>query len=265
MDENEIYSELLKSRKYAEITPDVLHRVCRDAVLRFPKKKDAVKAAKTELHIINDSYLLNDCHKNTAELIENYSGKDILSDKEFSVLLSKNHASTKERLQYAEEIYSFVSGYVSREDTLGDIGCGFNPFCLPFFVNKPKRYFAYEINNDTVGVLNSYFEKSAHPDYNAYSFDAVGHTPDIRFNTVFLFKLLPVLQQQKKGRAFEILHELDFDTAVVSFPLKSLSGKEKGMASFYSSFFEEGLGELLTLVEKREIGNELFYVIKKAE
>lgn len=263
MIETEIYEELLKSKKYADITPDVLTRVCRDAVLRYSKKKDALKYAKTELHIINDSYLLNDCHKNAAKLIAAYKEKNILSDREFSFALLNLHASSKERVNNVEEIYLFLSSYINENTVLGDIGCGFNPFALPFLPVKPLKYYAYEINGETVDVLNTYFHTANNADYHADALDAVTHTPEMHFDTVFLFKLLPVLQQQKKGRAFTILEELSFDSAIISFPIKSLSGKEKGMESHYSSFFEEGLPNLFSVIEKRIIGNELFYVIRR--
>lgn len=263
MSENEIYEELLKSRKYADITPEVLLRVSRDAAARYPKKKDALKAAKTELHIINDSYLLNDCHKNAMRLIDGCGDTDILSDRSFAVSLLQLHASSKERLSFIEEIYGFLSDHVSEETTLGDIGCGFSPFALPFLAHKPGSYFAYEINNETVDTINAYFGKIGVPGYKAAALDAVSNTPCEHFDTVFLFKLLPVLQQQKKGRAFEFLKELDFSSAIVSFPLKSLSGKEKGMSEHYSSFFEDGADGELSITEKRSIGNELFYVIRK--
>ena len=258
---NEVYEELLKSKKYSSIAPQVLERVCSEAFSKYPKKKDAVKAAKTELHIIHESYLLADCHKKARKIIEEYTDENVLTDRKLSASLLSLHASSSERLPETEKIYAFLSEYVNENTALCDLGCGFSPFALPFFSRLPLSLRAYEINGETVELLNLYFEKSGR-DYSAQTADAVTQTPSGHFDTVFLFKLLPVLQQQKKGRAFTVLNELDFDTAVISFPLKSLSGKEKGMSGHYSAFFEEGLPDNFTILRKEEIGNELFYVIK---
>ena len=260
---NDLYNELLKSKKYSDIAPAVLQRVCENASMRYSKPKDALKAAKTELHIINESYLTSDCHKKAAALISGYSGSGMATDKEFSLSLMRLHASSRERIEYINEIYSFLSCFVNRNTVLGDIGCGFSPFALPFFDKAPQKYFAYEINGETTGVLNRYFSAMSKNGYFAETLDAVSVVPEKHFDTVFLFKLLPVLQQQKKGRAFEVLMELDYSVGVVSFPLKSLSGREKGMNGHYSSFFEDGLPTGFKVMDKQSIGNELFYIIKK--
>lgn len=259
---NELYKELIKTKKYAHIAPDVLERVCTEASEKYKKPKDALKAAKTELHIIHESYLTNECHKKAAALLEHYGGEDIMTDKDFCLSLMKLHASSKERVEYVEDIYNFLSRYVQSDTVLGDIGCGFSPFAVPFFAQAPAEYHAYEINSDTVDVLNSFFSKIS-SEYSAQTLDAVTNVPDIRFDTVLLFKLLPVLQRQKKGRAFDVLSALNFEKAIVSFPLKSLSGKEKGMTGHYSAFLEEGLPSEIDIIEKHAVGNELFYVLGK--
>ena len=61
----------------------------------------------------------------------------------------------------------------------------------------------------------------------------------------------------------EILSDMNFGVAIISFPLKSLSGKNKGMEEFYSNFFETNLPEEISMLDKQVIGNELFYAVKK--
>ena len=61
----------------------------------------------------------------------------------------------------------------------------------------------------------------------------------------------------------QILIDMDFGVAIISFPLKSLSGKNKGMEEFYSNFFETNIPSTLSIIEKQVLGNELFYSIRK--
>lgn len=94
--------------------------------------------------------------------------------------------------------------------------------------------------------------------------DLVQRTPQIQADLAFLLKLFPVLEQQKKGRSLELLSELRSRVACVSFPLRSLSGKRKGMEESYTVFFEGLLGGSGWRVqEKRSFPGELLYVLSR--
>lgn len=263
MNIDEIMKEILGSKKYSSMDVALVERVCSETIKKYPKKKDVVKAVKNELHVIHESFLLNDCHKIARSELSAYNDSNLASDREFSLRMMGLHASTKERIAHVDAIYSYLDSFLSSECAIADIGCGFNPFALSFYSHLSKSYAAYEINTETVELLNSYFHKiGQHETYHAETLDAVSSAPKDHADVVFLFKLLPLLQQQKKGRAFELLEELNFTRAVVSFPIKSLSGREKGMEQFYSSFFENGLPERFHILDRKVIGNEMFYVIE---
>jgi hypothetical protein len=57
----------------------------------------------------------------------------------------------------------------------------------------------------------------------------------------FLFKLLPVLEAQTPGSGFALLRNVTAKHLAVTYPLKSLTGKEKGMARHYRHTFETAL------------------------
>ena len=259
----ELIEKVVQSGKYADLHPDLIRRVCEETVKKYGTKSNAVKEAKKELHIIYDSFLIADGHKQAKKLLSSYNGTDILSDKEFASELMHLHVSTKERLENAAEIYAYIGQFIHQESSVCDVGCGFNPFALPFLTERPARYKAYEIGKETVEVLNLYFSKTGKDCYAAALSDAVCETPADDFDVLLAFKLLPVLQQQKKGRAMEFLQETSFSTAVISFPTRSLSGRNKGMESFYSTFFETALPQNITICDKTVLYNELFYVLKK--
>lgn len=262
---NAVFEEVIKSKKYSNIDRSIVMRICEEALHKYPKKKEVIKAAKKQLHIIHESFLMTDCYKVAYSILEDEKESIILKglSKDTSVRIMGLHASTKERIATIEETYNWLSEYIDTESTVIDVGCGFNSFAIPFIINKPKRYYAYDISNESAELLNHYFSISKSTDYKAMILDATVDTPPENADVLLAFKLLPLLQQQKKGRAFSFLEEALFHKAIISFPIKSLSGKEKGMLEFYTRFFEEGLPQGLDIIEKKVINNELFYVISK--
>jgi len=262
MERSDIVAEVLKSKKYRGIDTSVIQRICADTAARYPKKKEALKAAKSELHSIHQSFLQYECHQTASALLTalppDYSETQL---DDMVMQLMRLHASTRERLAEIRAIYSFIGQHITAESTVMDIGCGFNPFALPLLREQAKAYVAYDINTETIDVLNAFFARTQSPLYKASIFDVVSATPGMTADVVLLLKLLPLLQQQKKGRGFELLTELRFQKAIVSFPLKSLTGKQKGMGTFYSAWMEDGLPSTLQTVHKRSFASEVFYIV----
>lgn len=262
VDIDEMVAEVLSGKKYARLDPSVVRRICMETEPKYPKEKEALKAVKNELHIIHESFLQNDCYKKAysrlAQLPLNFDGAQLI---EAVTQIMQLHASTKERLSDIEEICSFLSNYITKESSVMDVGCGFNPFMLPLLHEYPKKYYAYDISSEGIEILNSFFTRIKKAAYIAGLLDAAVATPGEKVNIVLLLKLLPLLQQQKKGRGYDILEELCFDQAIVSFPIKSLGGKQKGMELFYSKSFEDNMPSSLSIIAKRTFSNEMFYVV----
>ncbi|MDR2571405.1 MAG: Rmt family 16S rRNA (guanine(1405)-N(7))-methyltransferase [Oscillospiraceae bacterium] len=269
MTRDDIVNDVLRTKKYSNVDKAVVERISVETLPKYNKQKDVLRAVKKELHIIYESFLQGGCYSKAEAILNSYeSAAHCITDKDCSVSLMALHTSTNERLGQVEEIYDFISQYVTTSSNVIDIGCGFNPFALPFFKQLPKEYFAFDISLSTIQVLNMYF-KLAGLDYKAAICDAAIQTPgisgipDSNTKVLFMFKLFPILERQKKGRAFEILKSINCEASIVSFPLKSVSGKEKGMETHYSSKFEKDLPTEYTIKEKAVFENEMFYVLEK--
>lgn len=257
---NDIAGEVMRSGKYSSVDRAVVGRIITESTARYNKKKDIVKAAKKELHIIHESFLHKDCHAKAAEIIDACAGVDIKTDKKVAAALMELHSSTRERLRQAEEIYEYIGSHIKTEDHIIDLGCGFNPFALPFLGVLPATYLAYDISISTIRVLNKYFGVVQLP-YTAGICDAAVEVPGLQANVLFMFKLFPILERRGKGRGFEILSDLKCSTSIISFPLESMSGKKKGMEAFYSRYFENGLPESFAILEKKSFNDEMFYIV----
>lgn len=263
MEINDIINEIISSRKYSGIDKSVVERISIELSKRYKKSKELIKAIKNQLHIINVSFFESDSHKLSSELLENDT-EDVSNDCHLSEEILSLHASTKERSAYLKEIYSdFLGTYITTSTSIIDIGCGFNPFALPFYHELPNEYHALDINKETINLINKYFSYFHNDKYKASIVDVVSNNSTIHGSLIFLFKILPLIEQQKKGGSILLLQSMNFEKAIISFPIKSMTGKNKGMEQYYSTFFEELIKNAYDIIEKKVIGSELFYVIKK--
>ncbi|MCL2203219.1 MAG: hypothetical protein FWB88_04710 [Defluviitaleaceae bacterium] len=249
-------------KKYAYLHPLLLARVTAEE----SNKKDPAKAAKTRLHQMYGAYLSPTACKKAGAILD-APGQPPES------LLSL-HASTRERLPHYPDFYRFVFAHVPPPASLLDLGCGFNPFSLPFLLkalpeNHPfEAYHAYDIDTQQAALLNRFFTLHSLPAA-ATCLDLAAEitAPFPPAGLALLLKLLPVLEAQRAGAGFALARALPVPHLVISYPLKSLSGKEKGMAHHYRHTFETALhtGQLspFTLRAEKQIGTEWVYILEK--
>jgi len=122
-----------------------------------------------------------------------------------------------------------------------DIGCGFHPCAFPFMGFKTDvLYRAGDIDNGTMEVVSAFFRR-LHVHCVVRILDAADKMPEEEADVAFLFKLVPVLEQQKKGLAYRLIQSIHAKTIVITFPIRSLSGRAKDMEQYYSSQFEQNL------------------------
>lgn len=254
--DEQLIEQILQSRKYASVDEKLVRRVAAEQSARYAKEKDRLKAAKNCLHQIHGAYA--DC--GMKELLQ-LASLDAMPGREREFLI--RHASTRERLPVARELYAYIFSAFGGAQSVLDLGCGLNPLFLPLMGEKIARYCALDVDTDAARLLNLYFAQKGLPQ-DAGVEDLIQKTPETEADLAFLMKLLPVLEQQKKGRSRELLLQLRTDAAAVSFPLRSLGGRSKGMEQNYSAFFEGILdGTGFTVLDRCVFAGELVYLIKR--
>ncbi|MCL2099551.1 MAG: Rmt family 16S rRNA (guanine(1405)-N(7))-methyltransferase [Oscillospiraceae bacterium] len=260
MTAGDVYEKIIVSKKYSSLYKPLIMRVCEEECFKYKKDKDKIKAVKNKLHMIYGAFVTEECHKKAEKIIKS-ADFDILKH---SVEIMKFHTSSNERVSSINEFYRFIFGVIGETDSIIDIGCGFNPFSIPYMPVKITRYYALDIDCRTTELLNFYFRILNLPRF-ASGADIVSGDQPLKAGTdaAFIFKMLPVLEAQAEGRGFGLIAELDVKYAVVTYPVMSLCGKKKGMEKNYAEIFEAGLYGGLKIIEKKVIGGELIYVIKK--
>lgn len=263
----DIYSEVTLSKKYASLYAPLIMRICGEEYPKYKKDKDRIKAVKNKLHIIYGAFCGDERHKK-AEAVFAESGcerSDTVGIKSMCAEIMRLHASTNERLGSLDEFYGFIFGKIGAAESVLDIGCGFNPFSLPYMPHMPKKYYAYDIDCRTVSLLRLYFDLLNLPPL-ADSADIIAGTPRDNVDAAFIFKLMPVIEIQSPGRAYRLLKEINAGYIVVTYPVKSLCGRLKGMQVNYAQSFEAGIAGSFDIIGQAIIGSELIYIIthKKA-
>ena len=251
-----IYNEILLSKKYASLYKPLIMRICREEYPKYKKDKDRIKSIKNKLHIIYGAFQSGETHKKAAAIIDH--GCDTLS----SIEIMRLHTSSNERMDSLDKFYGFIFDTIGQVETVLDIGCGFNPFALDWMPKTIKKYYAYDIDYRTIELLNRYFESRTLPSL-ASGADIISETPQDIADVSFMFKLMPVIEIQSSGRAFELLRELNTKYIVVTYPIKSLCGKNKGMEINYAQTFERGLSNEFKITAQSIIGDELVYIVNK--
>lgn len=251
MDSQKILEEIKKTKSYSDISIYTIQRLVNDGISKYKKEKDVVKYVKKELHITWGAFFKQDISfdkylENPEELL------DI-------------HSSTRERKEFVSTFYNLIFQNIPISiHNIADYGCGLNPLNIPQ-MNLPNgcNYFAYDIYEAEIDFLNKYIQKH----FKDINFN--GEVRDIfqddsrEYDVTFLLKILPVLEEQKKNCSIEILKKINTKYFVVSFPLKSLSGKNVGMDNFYTKNFETLLSSIKYQYTKLLFENEAVYIVKK--
>ncbi|MEE2710113.1 MAG: hypothetical protein VYA69_11000 [Gemmatimonadota bacterium] len=92
--------------------------------------------------------------------------------------------------------------------------------------------------------------------------DITATPPVAHADLALMFKILPLLDRLPYTNTRTFLHTVNADHMVVSFPTRSLGGKEKGMASHYEQLFLEMMDDSWE-VERMVFETELVFVVQK--
>ncbi len=254
----EIKQKILASKKYKSIYPKTVERIVNDLSAKY-KPKELEKEVKNMLHKVWGAYYST--RPDFSKLLKNF--KEAGSWKQEVMNLLKIHSSTNERTSYLETFYKEIFEVTGVPTLIIDHGCGFNPLTLPW-MNLPQTstYKAYDIDTEEVEFLNNILGQLNISNAQVQLGDLLSDSFEYA-DVVFMFKILQVLDMQKKGSALNVLKDQKCKFIVVSFPTKSISGKDKGMKNFYESYLLDLIKDENWEVSKVVFDNDLVFIINK--
>lgn len=229
-----ITARLMGTRKYRDLYEPTLERISQWATERYPSDRGAEKAAKRKLHQAYGAYITPRLTGRVEALMESLppgGSPDELKPACRRIL--ECHASTRERLDYVEELYRDIEQVIGRPSSVLDLASGLNPFTLPWMALAPgASYRCVDIDCRLMGLVNRML-CCLPGDNSAVCGDVLISIPSGDSEVVLLLKALTCLERQQPGVSAGFLSELKADHVVVSFPTRSLGGRTPGMAAHY--------------------------------
>lgn len=260
----QLFSSIVKnisdSKKYQDLSLETLNRIVTSNAHKYKNAKDIEKNSRKDLHIIWDAFYLKrpDYSKLTVSIQSNDITESFVKD------LLSYHSSTNERASIIKEFYKEIFKLLGNPSIIVDIGCGFNPLTIMFMPIKNCKYFAFDIDKAEVDFLNSvapliFKQQNINVEFKAEVRDIlIDSFPET--DVYFLLKIVPVIEQQKKGFVKEFVVRHPGKRLVISFPKESISGKKINMEKFYSNWFETNFKELK--FQRLDFTNELVYILE---
>jgi 16S rRNA (guanine(1405)-N(7))-methyltransferase len=194
-------------------------------------------------------------------LMERGSGGEVL--REACTRLMRLHASTRERLCILDQFYATILADLAPIRSVLDVACGLNPLAIPWMpLTGEAEYFACDIYADLVGFLNEFLAFTRLRG-GAQVVDVTRNCPTERVQVAFLLKSLPCLEQIDPTVGARLLERLNAEHILVSFPVHSLGGRQKGMAAHYEVRFQELVSHRAWTVTRFQFATELVFRVSK--
>jgi 16S rRNA (guanine(1405)-N(7))-methyltransferase len=258
-----LVAEVLRSPKYSQVCEEFVRRIGAGELGKRRSLKEAIKATKNKLHQVGGAYL---------ETAPNYvawqerltaSAPDRERLREACRAIMAYHSSTRERLSLLDAFFATTLADLAPVRSVLDVACGLNPLAIPWMPLAPgATYYAYDIYRDMIGFIDGFMHLVS-VNGQAQARDMLQFVPPERVEVAFLLKTIPCLEQVDKSAGLRLLEAVNAGHALVSFPVRSLGGFDKGMADHYEARLYELLAGKGWPVKRFEFATELAFLVDK--
>ena len=260
----EIARRISASPKYRPLLSRSVMRVVLDCTAKYGRKQ-AEKSARNILHQAWGAYypyrpkFEKQLETLKAGLSEGRNSRDCL------LPLMDAHSSTAERAPSISAFYERIFAVTGIPSTILDLACGLNTLTLPWMdLPEKTRYEGRDIDEEQNSFLNSALALCGFPPERALvrGGDILCDEPE-NAEMVFMLKLLPLLEHQKKGSALELLRRQPARHIVTSYPSGSLSGGKRKMGEFHAENFLKMVGQERWTISALTFDREVVFIVGK--
>lgn len=258
-----IVDAVFDSRKYDTLSPEFVRAIAAAEARKGRSFKETVKATKNQLHQSAAAYQTGrmDYDRWFDELTTAYTTASIDHRRQVLRTVLARHRSTAERLPILDDFYTTIFAHLPPIQSVLDIACGLNPLAHAWMpLTQGASYFACDVFADQVEFLNRFFRLAAIQG-EAEMRDVIQDPPSQPVDLALILKTIPCLEQIDRNAGQRLLDAVNARHLVVTFPVRSLGGRAKGMAAHYTAHFE-------SLVENRgwhyhqlDFSDELVFVV----
>jgi 16S rRNA (guanine(1405)-N(7))-methyltransferase len=268
IDKNEfdfVVQQVTANPKYQHIAESLINRLSDEAINKGLTGRSTVKYVRNKLHQVGGAYFKKTIDYTTARNILEKLPKDLGSDhiKSFCQEMMRMHSSTAERLPILEDFFHTCLAPIAPVTSILDLACGLNPLAIPWMpLADGVQYFACDIYLDMLAFINRFFK-----DFNLAGTtkpcDLVAELPAETTQVTFLLKSIPCLEQLDKAIAMRLLDQIESTHILVSFPVHSLGGRNKGMQDFYREHFLDLISGRSWEINEFLFNTELAFLVSK--
>nr|MBC7245096.1 16S rRNA methyltransferase [Chloroflexota bacterium] len=260
-----VVQAVLLSPKYRNVCPDVIRNIASRELVMRRNWKEALKATKNKLHQVGGAYFDAGTRyvRWLDELKEAAERADGAALRRVCTNIMGHHSSTRERLSILDEFYARTLSGLPPIRVVLDIACGLNPLAIPWMdFSEDIQYYAYDMYTDLAAFLNEFLVIIGVRGQ-AYACD-IAHSPPVeQADLALILKSLPCLEQLDKSASVRLLDAVQSNYLLISFPVRSLGGREKGMVQNYEERFWELIAGRPWSVQRFAFATELAFLVHK--
>ena len=261
-DLDQLTAAISQSAKYRYVCEDLIRRIGLHELNRRCNLKAAIKETKNTLHQIAGAYL--ESTPPYAKWRETISGTERGSEQWGNMLrgMMLHHSSTRERLPYLEAFYKTILADVQPVRSVLDLACGLNPLAMRWMpLAAGCTYYAYDVYTDMMAFLNE-FAAGTYPGACADACDISVSVPQHSVHVAYVLKFLPLLKGQSAGETLLWLRKIRAEYLVVSFPTRTLGGRNVHMSANYEAWFRDVIHEMNWELQTFSFPTELCFLIE---
>jgi 16S rRNA (guanine(1405)-N(7))-methyltransferase len=253
------------SPKYRSVSVELVRSIgARELAKRRPLK-EAIKATKNRLHQVGGAYQERriDYAACLDLLRQPARSDDSLEWRSACRQVMGQHTSTRERLPILDQFHTTVLAHIGPIRSVVDLACGLHPLSIPWMpLTDDVEYYAYDVYEDMVDFLNAFMALRGCRG-RAEVVDVTGLQAMPSVDLALLLKSLPCLEQLQSDLPLRLLESIPAAHLLISFPVHTLGGRQKGMADQYETRFRERLAEKPWQVTRYSFATELVLLVTK--
>ena len=238
---DDVVEIIRSSPRYRQIDESLVRHIATQELAKGRSPKEAVKAARSKLHQVAGAYVKRNIdYDRWAADLQQLPGD--LSDpglQDFCRRMMAQHASTRERLPFLEHFYLQTTAALAPVRSVLDVGCGLNALSLPWMpLADGGTYFGCDIYSDMASFLNQFLAHTGSQGQ-VETCDLSHAVPSMEVHLALLLKIIPCLEHLDRTIGLRLLDTVQAEHLLVSFPARSLGGREKGMIRTYEMHFQQ--------------------------
>lgn len=228
-----------QSKKYAATHEETIRELAMDALRRYKKPRQALKAVRAQLHSIMAPYLGDPLYEEAAQrLTAVFATNDPAQIKATCRDILHDHLSTRERLPILEDFYREIFHVTGKPSVLLDVACALNPLAFPWMdLPATIQFHAYDIHEPRIAFINHYFALQGLAPL-AKVQDIALHFPQEQADVALFLKEMPRFARNYGDLGRPLLEALNVRWLVISFPEVSTHGG-RNLVSRYRDFMQQ--------------------------